>query len=110
MTTIKDYLLENYEMQTIKEITQHGCISGICSDLIYYNDTCKFHDKHEQEIWDLLDQNAQASDCSIIQLIEQFKGQKDVGSMTQFKNLLTWYAVEEIAYQIIEESENNSND
>ncbi len=107
MTTIKQYLLDNYESTTIEDITKHGCISGICSGLIYYNDTCKFYDLHQEEIWELLHENASNLGYSIMQLIAEFNGQKNVGSDTQFKNLLVWYAVEEIANSIVNEWESN---
>lgn len=102
---IKQWLLDNYELQTIKEITEHGCISGICNDLIYYSDTVKFHDEHEVEIWQFLYEDSEDNDMNIPELIASLNGAKDVGSIEQFKNLLAWYAVERVAEMIVYEKE-----
>jgi len=101
---IKQYLLDNYEMTEIKDIAEHGCSGGI-GGFIYYHETNKFHDDHEDEIWDMLHDDAQDQGCTTIELIAQFNGQKDVGSINQFKNLLCWYAVEREANTIINETE-----
>ena len=106
MSKIKQYLLDNYEPQTIKEITEHGCISGICSGLIYYCDTVKFHDDHEVEIWDMLeDDKENFGEKNILDFIGSLNGAQNVGSMMQLKNLLTWYAVEREAQSIVNERE-----
>ncbi len=111
MSKIKQWLLENYELQTIQEITEHGCVSGICGDLIYYKDTVKFHDFHECEIWDMLNADMdEYGSSSILELLSNFNGAKDVGSMDQFKNLLAWYAVEREARLIIDEKENEGSE
>lgn len=104
MQTIKEWVKENYEPQAIKDITEHGMISGFGS-LIYYKDTCEFHDKFEEQIWDMLYEDAQDQGCTIIELMSQFNGQKDVGSMDKFKNMLCWYAVEKVCDEIVREQE-----
>ena len=52
---IKEWLLkqEQEDIFIIKDISKHGCSGGFAG-LIYYRDTVKFHDEHEEEIWDLL--------------------------------------------------------
>jgi len=99
---IKEYMLENYEIETIKDITKHG-LSGGVNGFIYYHETIKFHDEHESEIWDRLYDLAECQGVTTMQLIASFNGQKDVGSMHQLKNLLVWYAVEEVCHEIIDE-------
>lgn len=37
-----------------KELFQQGCVSGMISELIYYEDTEKFYDKFYKEIEDLI--------------------------------------------------------
>lgn len=100
--TIKQYLLDNYELTEINDITNQGCSGGI-SGFIYYNETCAFHDEYEEQIWNMLDDNAQSEGITIMELIAELNGQKDVGSMTQLKNLLCWYAVERTAHEIVNE-------
>jgi len=98
------YIQENYEIETIKDIVQHGCSGGI-GGFIYYSETCAFHDEYEKEIWDMLYDDADDQGITILQMLAQFNGQKDVGSVEQFKNMLCWYAVETVAAQIVNELE-----
>ncbi len=107
MTTIKQHIIDTYEPETIKDIAEKGCATGIACDLIYYSDTVEFHDKHEEEIWNLLHDDASDQDITIMELIAQFNGQQHVSNMYEFKNLLAWYAVETVANQIINENEDN---
>ena len=41
---------ETYSLEDFQEIANHGCQSGVCSQHIYYGDTIKFFDTHEDEI------------------------------------------------------------
>lgn len=109
MKTIKEYIQENYDIETIKDIVQHRCSGGV-GGFIYYTETCAFHDEYEGEIWDMLYADAQNQGCTILHLLTEFRGSKDVGSMDQLKNLLVWYAVEEVARQIVDEMEEVDND
>ena len=105
---IKDWLLkeEKADVFLISDISKHGCSGGF-SGLIYYNQTGRFHDEHEQEIWDLLYEHAQDEGLSLIQKIAQiFKQVKtDAGSLAQLKNQLVWWAVEVRAHDICNERE-----
>lgn len=101
MSTIKDFILENFSPEEIKDITEHGLVSGIGSALIYYKDTVAFHDKHESEIWDLLYDQANEQSLSILEFIAELNGHKDVGGIEQFKNLLAWFAAEHVCNLII---------
>lgn len=48
-----DILDSEEPAQYIKEILQHGCVSGIVGILIYYNDTKAFYIKYMEEIEDI---------------------------------------------------------
>ena len=50
MTNAYDTILNTYDLATCKEIVEHGCQSGVCSEHIYYGDTIKFFDTYEDEI------------------------------------------------------------
>ena len=105
--TIRDFVLsEEQDGLDIDEVVQHGCVSGIVSALIYYSGTVKFYDEHEDEVWDLLEDHSQnyGSD-NILEFIGGFNGAKHVGSLDQFKNLLTWWSVEETYHHLINERE-----
>ena len=101
---IKDWLLkeEKADVFLISDISKHGCSGGF-SGLIYYTETVRFHDEHEQEIWDLLYQYAQDEGLKLIDKLAQVS--KDAGSLTQLKNQLVWWAVEVRAHDICNERE-----
>ena len=107
--TVKDWVLNEVKDGSInlKEVVEHGCVNGCVSSLIYYEDTVLFHDKFEEEIWEMLyDEHEEFGFKSIPEYIASFNGSKEVGSLMQFKNLLSWYAVENVARQILDEEEN----
>jgi hypothetical protein len=108
MSRIREYILKNYESDTIKDIVNHGMVSGFAG-LTYYSETCEFHDDYENEIWDFLYEDAQSMDMNIPELIASFNGSKNVGSLAQFKNLLCWYAVEREAGNILAGLEHSEN-
>lgn len=106
--TIKDWVLNEVKDGSInlKEVVEHGCVNGCVSSLIYYEDTAKFHDKFEEQIWEMLyEEHEEFGFKSIPEYIASFNGSKNVGSLEQFKNLLAWYSVENVARQILDEQE-----
>tara|TARA_Y100000034_G_scaffold136041_1_gene210444 strand:+ start:1488 stop:1823 length:336 start_codon:yes stop_codon:yes gene_type:complete len=84
----------------LKDITEHGCQSGIIGELIYYKDTVKFYDEHEVEIWNRIIDSADNLGVDSNTFISKLNGSKDVMSGDQHKNLLTWFAVEEVAFEL----------
>ena len=105
---IKDWLLkeEKEEVFLIQDISKHGCTGGF-GGLIYYKETARFHDEHEEEIWDLLHEYAEQEGLKLINKIAQiFKPvETDAGSLTQLKNQLVWWAVEVRAHEVCDERE-----
>ena len=102
--SIRDWLLqeEKEEVFLVSDISNHGCSGGVCG-IIYYNETVRFHDEHEKEIWDLLYEYAEEEGLKLVDKVAQVS--KDVGSLTQLKNALVWWAVEVRAHEICEERE-----
>ena len=95
--SILDWILDTQERSTIEDVTRHGCSGGTISELIYYADTSAFYEKYQDEIWRRLgDQADDLGADSILHLISTFTGVKDVGSPLQLKNLLAWWAAEEV--------------
>ena len=101
---IKEWLLnqEQQDIFIIKDISKHGCSGGF-SGLIYYNETVRFHDEHEEEIWDLLHEHAGNEGLKLVDKLAQVS--KGAGSLTQLKNALVWWAVEVKAHEICSERE-----
>jgi len=104
MRRFEKYIRENYKEEA-QDISTQGCVSGCASDFIYYTDTTEFHDKHTDEIWDWLYEEAYQEGLSILTFVGSFWGSGDVGSHEQFKNLLVWAYVEEIARRMVDEQE-----
>ncbi len=73
----------------IDDLEQHGCVSGMVSDLIYYHDTIKFFDANEDEILDL----AKEYEFTVDPVEE---------GMTGFKNKMAWFSFEVLARQVFE--------
>ena len=104
--SIKDWVINNLEEGQIADVILEGCQSGIVSELIYYADSCAFYEKFEGEIWDRLDQmSCDMGEASILHLIASFNGAKSVGSHDQFRNLLAWWACEDVCREIIADKE-----
>jgi len=99
---IKQWLVleEKKEVLLIKDIAEHGCEGGV-TGLIYYWETTKFHDEHEDEIWSIVSRFAVDSGQTIMQYIAVVA--KDAGDLKQLKNNLVWLAVESVAQDLDEE-------
>ena len=95
--SILDWILDTQERSTIEDVTRHGCSGGTISELIYYADTSAFYEKYKEEIWRRLSDMADdLGGDSILHLIVTFNGSKEVGSDLQLRNLLAWWAAEEV--------------
>ena len=101
MRKIRNYLINNYSKEEVKDMAEYGLQGGF-SGFIYYSETEAFHDKYEDEIWDLVHELAEDMGFkSSLDFINSWNHSKNVGSMTQFKNTLTWFAVEEASRSLV---------
>ena len=108
-SSIKEWLLDTQELSTIQDTADQGCAGGTIPELIYYADTSAFYEQYEGEIWDRLDQmSCDLGEESILHLIASFNGAKSVGSHDQFRNLLAWWACEDVCREIIAEKEDEA--
>ena len=107
--TIRKFLLrgEKEERFLITDVATHGCSGGTISELIYYDDTAKFHDKHEAEIWDELNNLSLDLGEFPIEVIKGMRGSKHIDSIGQLKNLLSWWVCESISQRIMDEREDD---
>ena len=105
--TVEEYLLkgEKEGRFLITDVATHGCSGGTISDLIYYEDTVKFYNDHEDEIWDWLGKTAEDLGQTIPFMISNFRGCKNVSNAETFKNLLARWICEKIAQRISNERE-----
>ena len=89
---------QTYTLEDFKEIANHGCQSGVCSQHIYYGDTIKFYDTYEDEIIEYIE-DAYSTNF----LVELFSDAD--ASLTVYKNSVTWCFIEMIAFEVTEEAQ-----
>ena len=89
--TIKD----TYDYQTCKEIASHGCKSGVCHEHIYYGDTIKFFDDHQEEITEFIVDSYGADGLG--EILSNNEGELDM-----YKNDCTWCFIECVALDVLD--------
>jgi len=90
-----DTIVDTYDIETLNEIVNHGCASGVAHDHIYYKDTVDFFDTYEEELVDYIDTNL-GEDV----LADLFKDANC--DLTIYKNSVTWCYIELVAMQIVD--------
>ena len=89
-------VLSVYDKEQLKEIANHGCESGVCSQHIYYGDTIQFYDTFETDILDELVLNYGTEF-----LVEVFKDAD--ADLTIYKNNVCWAFIELVAFNAVED-------
>ena len=92
-------ILQTYNKEELKEIADHGCQSGVCSQHIYYGDTIQFYDTFEDDILDELVLNFGYD------LLNDLFKQSDA-DLTFYKNSVVWAFIEMVAFEAVEEYNN----
>jgi len=95
MQSAYDEIIDTYDKETMEEIANHGCQSGVCFKHIYYGDTIRFYDNYEDEIVDYIESNYGSEF-----LVELFKDAD--ASLSIYKNSVTWTYIEMIAFGVTE--------
>ena len=101
MPSIKECLAEyqKQEIGLIADIAKHGCSGGVAG-IIYYDETTSFHQQHEEEIWQLVHDQADAAGLQSGEFLQHVS--KDPGSLKHLVNELVWWAVEVRAQEVLE--------
>jgi len=95
----------NHSSLTIEEIKEVRNAQDGYSGFTYYDDTESFYDQNEHLIWLQLSELADGLGETPLEVIAGFGGAKDVYSLRTFKNLMAWYALEEVASHLQAEEE-----
>ena len=90
-------IMATYDKDQLKEIADHGCQSGVCSQHIYYGDTIKFFDKYEDEITEYFNDNYGTQ--FLVDLFDQ-----NDANLDYYKNDVTWAYIESVAFQVTEDA------
>ena len=87
---------ENYEIQELQEICQHGCVSGCAGTLIYYKDTCALYEQFADELHSKLGEWIDEIGETPSFITEH------LGHANGFQNALVWFVAEQYANEIIQ--------
>jgi hypothetical protein len=94
----RDYSGNNMQERILGRLEdiQHGLSSGIVGSLIYYSDTTKFFDRYRKDIEKLWKEFSFSTDMKLSDL-RGFDESDPFIRDIENKNLLAWWAYEEIA-------------
>ena len=90
-----DVIKDTYDYETCKEITEHGCVSGVAHDHIYYKDTLSFFDKYEDEMIEYITD-------TLGDEVNEDLWTRNTGNITGYKNDVTWSFIELVAMSIVD--------
>ena len=96
-----DSIKESYDLDTLREIVEHGCSSGVATNHIYYNQTVSFYDDNEEEIVEYVSDTLETA-----YLVEVFKNNN--AHLVSYKNDIVWTFIELVAGQLVEEFESTT--
>ena len=83
--------IENF----MKDVIQHGCVSGIVGELIYYNDTLAFYEKYKRDINNLLKESMEEFGLnSPSEIFKTWENEDPFAEEESNQNLLAWYGFE----------------
>lgn len=90
-------------IRELEDLQRYGCVSGMITDLIYYDDTNKFYDNYKDDINELLGDLLDGSGLSIQEFFgKNFDNDDPLILNFSNKNLLAWFGFEESSYRIYE--------
>ena len=94
-----DVIKNQYTIDELNDIVEHGCASGCASNHIYYTDTVSFYDLYSDDINDYI-RDAIGSEF----LTETFDNNE--GNLTGYKNDIVWTFIELYAMELIDNIDN----
>ena len=94
-----DVIKNDYTIEELNDIVEHGCASGCASNHIYYADTVSFFDRYSDDICDYI-RDAIGSEF----LTETFDNNE--GNLRGYKNDIVWTFIELYAMELIDNINN----
>ena len=98
-----DVIKNQYTIDELNDIVEHGCASGCATNHIYYTDTVSFYDQHESDICDYI-----ADAIGTEFLTETFDNNE--GYLKGYKNDIVWTFIELYAMELIDNINNEELD
>ena len=94
-----DVIKNQYTIDELNDIVEHGCASGCANNHIYYSDTVSFFDQYSDDICDYI-RDAIGSEF----LTETFDNNE--GNLTGYKNDIVWTFIELYAMELLDNIDN----
>ena len=101
MKTAYETIKETYDIDTLREINEHGCHTGVAHDHIYYRDTVEFFDTFEDEIIEYI------ADTLGGEYNEEIWNRNPC-HIAGYKNDTAWCFIELVASQLVDEYEDTT--
>ena len=102
MSRLTNALDERFtELDEIKDVANHGCEAGV-SGFIYYNETRKFFNEHEDEIEEMMDW-IYCGDNYLKEITDD-----DRCTVNQLINKIVWIVVKNYCISKLEEAEESA--
>lgn len=93
----------------IKEYAENGADNG-APGFIYYSETVQFYNDNEENIWELLNEVAEDVGQHPLEMVAGFNRGDDATTPTGFKNLLSWFVLEEIGRNLDDEDDEDEDE
>ena len=93
-----DTIKEQYDIDTLREIVEYGCSSGIANNHIYYTQTVKFFDDNEDEMIEYI------ADTLGGEYNEEVWN-RNPNHINGYKNDLVWTYIELVADTLVQQYE-----
>ena len=93
-----DTIKNEYDIDTLREIRDHGCSSGVANNHIYYTQTRDFFDKHEDEMIEYIADTLGGE-------INEDIWERNPNHINGYKNDLVWTYIELVANTLVEQYE-----
>jgi hypothetical protein len=86
----------------LRQVARHGADTG-WGGVSHTKDTVEFYDRNEEAVWDLLEEAKDSTGApNIMAPVAGFARADDVQDADSFKNLLSWFALEEVGRTVEE--------
>ena len=93
-----DTIKNEYDINTLRDIRDHGCSSGVAYNHIYYTETVSFFDKHEDEIIEYIAETLGGD-------INEDIWNRNPNHINGYKNDIVWTYIELVANTLVDQYE-----
>ena len=93
-----DTIKNEYDIDTLREIRDHGCVSGVANNHIYYTQTVKFFYEHEDEMIEYIADTLGGEYSEAI-------WNNNTNHINGYKNDIVWNYIELVANDLVNEYE-----